>query len=38
MNKWLNIVADSFCQGVGWTFGIVAGLWIVIAIGAWPSL
>lgn len=38
MDRWLKLVGDSVAQGIGWTFGIIAALWVCIAIGAWPQL
>jgi hypothetical protein len=38
MNRWLNLLADSVAQGIGWTTGIVAAIWVLTAIGAWPAL
>jgi hypothetical protein len=33
MKEWLNRVAVSATQGIGWTVGIVLTLWALMALG-----
>jgi hypothetical protein len=33
MTRWLNLLADSVAQGLGWTAGILIGLAIANALG-----